>query len=379
MKRLSLRELNRALLDRQMLLTRQRLGVVDAVERLGGLQAQWPPSPYLSLWTRLEGFRHEDLSRPIEKRQLVKATLQRTTLHLVSAAEYAAWATITAERRQNSWKPPGDGVEGMIRKLHGIALEFAKGVARTRAEIVAHLEPHLPRDKNLRAYSEWAMLGAGSLLLEPACALWEHRRDARYVAAPPSLCRRPSPAAAHDLAVRRHLAAFGPATVADIAAWSGARTPPIREALGRMDVVTFEDEKGRELFDLPKAPRPDPGTPAPPRFLPRFDNAILGHAAPERARIMPDRFRSAVVFAAEVRATFLVDGFVAGKWSIEATPARAVLQLKPFAPIPREHRDALFEEGKRLLRFAEPGSRAHVVKAKGPGVPRKSETRQRWV
>jgi hypothetical protein len=380
---LTLRELNRAHLARQLLLRREKLSPVAAVERLAGLQAQWPPSPYVSLWSRLEGFEREALSRPIERLEVVKATLLRTTLHLVTAREYPMYALATAERRLNTWRPRGggEGLPELLERLHARALDFARGTPRTRQEIVEHLEPHLPDDARLRDYSAWAMLGAGSLLLEPACALWDHRRDARYLAAPKALRAVPDTQVAHGLLVRRYLAAFGPATLRDLASWSGARMPPLREAVERLgdELKRFTDERGRELFDLERAPRPSPDVAAPPRFLPRFDNAILGHEPAERERILPNRHRRAVIFAAEVRATFLVDGFVSGTWDVRSQGGQAVLRINPFARLSGTDRVELVEEAGRLVQFIEPEAKTHrvAVLATGP-TGRTRSTRLKW-
>jgi len=163
--------------------------------------------------------------------------------------------------------------------------------------------------------------------------------------------------------VRRHLGAFGPATVADIATWSSVRVPNIRAALARMkDLRRFTDELGRELLDLSAGPRPSADVVAPARFLARFDAAILGHAAPERTRILPEAFRKQVIFSAEVWPTFLVDGFVAGRWTVAVRPREAVLELKPFKRLARSDRAALVEEGERLARFYAPEAKTHGVR-----------------
>jgi hypothetical protein len=178
------------------------------------------------------------------------------------------------------------------------------------------------------------------------------------------LRKAPKPEAAYGLVVRRYLGAFGPATVADIATWSSIRVPNIRAAIAQIkELRRFTDERGRELIDLLRAPRPSADAAAPPRFLARFDAAILGYAAPERARILPEEYRKAVIFSAEVWPTFLVDGFVAGRWTIAVRPKEAVLELKPFKPLARGDRTALAEEGEKLVRFYAPDSKVHGVRA----------------
>ncbi len=365
--KLTLRELNRALLARQLLLKRQKLDVVDAVERLACLQGQWAPSPYVALWSRLSGFEREQLTRPIDRGEIVKATLMRATLHLVSATEYPAYSLATMEGRFGAWRPPGGPALAELDELHRGVMAFAGKTPRTRAEIqdftANHLPPRAIKDERLRNWFSWAAVATSGLVWDAAGAHFEHRQLGRHIAAPARLRKAPKPAAAYTLVVRRHLGAFGPATVADIATWSSVRVPNIRAALAQMkDLRRFTDERGRELIDLSNAPRPAADALAPPRFLARFDAAILGHAAPERTRILPEQYRKAVIFSAEVWPTFLVDGFVAGRWGIAVRPKEAVLELKPFKPLARAHRAALALEGEELVRFYAPESKVHGVR-----------------
>jgi winged helix DNA-binding protein len=365
---LTLRELNRALLARQLLLSRQRLGAVDAVERLACLQGQWAPSPYVALWSRLLGFEREQLTRPIDRGEIVKATLMRATLHLVSAREYPAYSLATMEGRFGAWRPSGGPELADLDKLHRAVMTFAAKTPRTRAEIqeftAGHLPPTAAKNERLRNWFTWAAVATSGLVWEAAGAHFEHRQLGRHVAPPPKLRKAPTPAAAYAVVVRRHLEAFGPATVADIATWSSVRVPNIRTALAEIkDLRRFTDERGRELIDLTRAPRPSEEVAAPVRFLARFDAAILGHAAPERTRILPEAFRKQVIFAAEVWPTFLVDGFVAGRWTVAVRAKEAVLELKPFKPLARAERTALVDEGEKLVRFYAPESRTHGVRA----------------
>jgi hypothetical protein len=206
-------------------------------------------------------------------------------------------------------------------------------------------------------------VATSGVIWEAQAAHFEHRQLARHVAPPATLRKSPKPKEAYELVVRRHLGAFGPATVTDIATWSSIRVPNIRAALGRMkDLRHFFDERGRELIDLARAPRPSAEQAAPARFLARFDAAILGHAAPERTRILPEAFRRHVIFSAEVWQTYLVDGFVAGRWTIAVSPKEAILELKPFKALGRADRAALIEEGERLVRFYAPDSKSHGVR-----------------
>ena len=364
---LTLRELNRALLARQFLLRRQRLSVVDAVERLACLQGQWAPSPYVALWSRLSGFERSDLTRPIDRGEIVKATLMRATLHLVSAREYPAYSLATMEGRFGAWRPPGGPALADLDKLHRSVMTFAAKTPRTRVEIQEFIADHLPpsaaKNERLRNWFSWAAVATSGLIWEAAGAHFDHRQLGRHVAPPAKLRKAAKPAAAYELVVRRHLGAFGPATVADIATWSSVRVPNIRTALaGMKDLRRFADDRGRELIDLARAPRPSAEVVAPPRFLARFDAAILGHAAPERTRVLPEAFRKQVIFSAEVWPTFLIDGFVAGRWTIAVRPKESVLELKPFKPLARADRAALVNEGEKLVHFYAPDSKTHAVR-----------------
>lgn len=361
---LTLRELNRALLARQMLLTRQRVGAVDAIERLACLQGQWAPSPYVALWTRLAAFKREDLTAPIDKGLVIKATLMRATLHLVSAKEYAAYALTTLDGRFAAWRPPGGPDLAALKDIHDKVFAFAGKTPRSREEIRKFIARDAPKEERLRNWYLWAAVTASGIVWEKSGAHWEHRQLARFVAPPARLRKAPKPDAAFDLVARRYLAAFGPSSVRDLANWSGCRVPALRAAIERIkDLRRFRDEGGRELVDLPKAPRPPAETVAPVRFLARFDAAILGHDAAERTRILPAAYKKQVIFAAEVWTTFLVDGFVAGRWKIAATPKQAVLELLPFGRLAKTDRAALVDEGERLVRFYYPDSKTHGVKA----------------
>ena len=365
---LTLRELNRALLARQMLLERQKLSVVAAIERLGGLQGQWAPSPYAALWTRLRGFERAALTAAIDRGLVVKATLMRATLHLVSAEEYPAYSFATMDGRLGAWRPPGGPALADLEKMHRSVRRFAAKTPRTREEIRDHIADHLPRsaakDERLRNWLLWAAVATSGLIWDPAGARFEHRQLARHVAAPARLRRKVAPDAAYELVVRHHLAAFGPVSVADIATWSSIRVPHIRSALTRIKgLARFRDQRGRELYDLAGAPRPPGDTPAPVRFLARFDAGILGHDAAERTRILPAAYKKQVIFSAEVWPTFLVDGFVAGRYRLAATKREALVTLEPFTPLRRADKTALTEEGEGLARFYFPESAAHGVRA----------------
>jgi len=362
---LTLRELNRALLARQLLLKRTKLDVVTAIENLACLQAQWAPSPYVALWSRLAGFERDQLTRPIDRGQVVKTTIMRATLHLVSAREYSAYHRATLEGRFGAWRPPGAPSLADLEKIHARVLRFASTAPRSRKDIEELLAKDAPKDARMKNWLLFtAITSANGLIWEATGAHFEHRQLARFTAPPARLRRAIAEGAAFDLVVRRHLGAFGPASVQDISTWGKVRVPNIRASLARIkDIRRFRDENGRELFDLAKAPRPPADTVAPVRFLARFDAAILGHDAAERTRILPAEYKKQVIFSAEVWTTFLVDGFVAGRWKIAATPRQAVLELLPFKRLAKSDKSALIDEGERLVRFYYPDSTTHGVKA----------------
>jgi hypothetical protein len=343
---LTRRELNRALLERQLLLERKTLGAVKAVERLGGLQAQWTPSPYLSLWTRLEGFERDELTGALQGRRLVKALLQRGTLHIVTPGDY--WAISTARRELGGvlWPPSYEALvpKARLGELAQLVLAELETGQRTFKEIRALLEPHA-KGAATPTYLWRRVQGQASVVHVPPSGIWGYGGHGVYASAAGRLKGEPPPAAeAFDHLVRRYLGAYGPATKQDIGQWAGIpRLKPIVESLERLSVRTFADERGRILYDLPRAPLPDPGTPAPVRLVPRFDNLVLSHA--DRSRILGDLPSSRIVTNnGLVHATILVDGFVAGTWQLE----RGGVVLEPFGRLDAETKRALKVEAQRL-------------------------------
>jgi Winged helix DNA-binding domain len=350
MRTLTLRELNRALLARQLLLRRHRLSVTQAVERVAALQAQWPPSPYLGLWSRLDGFAPDQLVRAVARRTVVKATLMRTTLHLVSAADYLAYA--------GTYR--GSRIRDLERQLAALGEEadfagegerlaaFAAEHPRTRPELLALLERPKLRIEERSPWLTWYGLAAHAGLVNgPESSVWRsHTAGGTFVPARTWLGADAAwgDAAAANL-VRRYLAAFGPASRADVAKWTGMARSVVDRGLSQLELRQFRDEHERELFDLQRAPLPPAGTPAPARLLPRFDLLVLGHD--DRRRVVADVHRSSVIQGGEVSATFLVDGFVAGTWSFEDGRVR----LQPFGPLPRAARREVEDEASRLEAF----------------------------
>ena len=349
---LTLRELNRATLARQLLLERASLSALEAVERVAGLQAQVPNPPYIGLWTRLRDFQRDELTRLLQQRKVVRATMMRSTLHLVSAEDYL-WLRPLLQ-------------SALTRALHAFFARQAKGVdvrpfveaarvyveesPRTFVELRAHLTALFPdTDPALMAYIVRTHL---PLVQIPPGGVWGFGGSPAHTLAETwlehSLC------ASEDMRplIMRYLEAFGPATVRDIQAWSGLiKLSGAMNAL-RSELHLFRDEAGNELFDVLDAPLPSEDTPAPVRFLPEFDNLILSHV--DRRRVIADSNRSAVFLTVgRVRATFLIDGFVGGTWKVEKDGGMAILVIEPFGPLEKAVRDALSEEGGRLIRFIE--------------------------
>jgi hypothetical protein len=359
------RELNRALLARQLLLERAALTPRDAIERLAGLQAQFPPAPYVGLWSRLERFAIADLEAALARRTVVKATLMRGTLHLVSARDYPAFSTATTRSRPERWAPASRRLPDGER-IHRALLRYARTV-RTRDELVARLVAEGVPATLAGPLLWWLIASHGWLVHAPPSGSWSHHRPGDLIAADAWIrgAREPELAAAVQLLVRRHLRAFGPATVDDLASWSSIRTPAIRAALAALGpaVRTFRDVRGRTLYDLARAPLPDPGTSAPVRYLPKWDSTLLAYAPAARVRILPEERRKTVIaLNGDVAQTILVDGMVRGTWTIARRPREAILTVSPFGRLTAADRRALAAEGDRLVRFIAPGSAAHGVR-----------------
>jgi hypothetical protein len=358
---LTLRELNRATLDRQMLLRREPVTVLDAVGRLAGLQAQVPNPPYIGLWTRLRDFRREDLTREMEARRVVRTAMMRSTLHLVTADDLSDLRPPlqpALDRALNAFF--GRRAKGLdIGKLVGAARPFVEEAPRTTGELKRLLSSlETDRDPDAMAY---AVRNHLPLVQVPPGGTWGSGSRGAYTIAG---ARTRQPEGLRTL-LFRYLAAFGPATVMDFQTWSGMvrLKQPVEEIKAELGV--FRDEQGRELLDVPDAPLPPPDVPAPPRFLPEYDNLLLSHA--DRSRVISDEDRKKVFLSAgRVRATFLVDGSVAGTWRVERQREKAELVMEPFAPLSEAARETLIAEGERLVRFVEDGAEAFEVRVESP-------------
>lgn len=358
MRTLTLRELNRATLARQLLLRRHRLSVPKALERTAGLQAQWPPSPYIGLWSRLDGFHPDALVRAVARRHVVKATLMRTTLHLISADDYLAFAGIyrASRIRELQRQLAALGEDADFAEAGERLASLAAERPRTRPELLALLGLPKLRLEERRPWLVWYGLSAHAGLVNgPESSVWRsHTAGGTFVPARTWLGADGASgdgAAAH--LVRRYLAAFGPASRADIAQWTGMARSVVDQGLAGLRLRRFVDELGRDLVDLPRAPLPPPDTPAPPRFLPRWDNLLLAHDI--RTRAFPEEYRRTIIERnGDVPETFLVDGFVAGQWKLEAGRVR----LAPFAPLPRRAWREVEEEAGRLEAFLHAAGKA---------------------
>jgi hypothetical protein len=353
MRVLTRRELNRAFLARQLLLERHSLSATRAVARLAGLQAQHAHSPYLSLLSRLAGFTRGELTTALERRRLVKALLMRGTLHLVTPRDYWAFSTARRELAPLLWPPAYERLvpSSTLGKLAVEAARELGGGPKTLKEMLRSLESHAHGP--ISPAFLWRRLQSYSPIVHvPPSGTWGYHKESVYRAAGDWVPAKPPRAeAAFDHLVARYLAAFGPATKHDVGQWAGVpRVGPIGAALERLDTRVFHDEQGRELHDLPRAPRPSADTPAPIRLVPRFDNLVLSHA--DRSRVLGDVPVSRIVTKnAIVHATILVDGFVVGTWNLEGGRVR----LKPFGRLDAAAKREVQNEAERIEAFVRDG------------------------
>ena len=359
---LSRRALNRALLERQMLLCRAPLPegpgragrVIETVEHLGGLQAQAPFPPYYGLWSRLAGFRPEDLAELLLSRAVVRIALMRGTIHLVSARDCAVLRPLT--------QPVMDRALKLIFGKQLATVDTTAVAAAGRA--LVEEQPRTFSDLGALLARRWPEHEPGNLaqavralvplVQVPPRAVWGRAGQALHTSAESWLGRPLDPQPSLTGLVRRYLAAFGPATIADIQTWSGLTRlrEPVEQLRG--ELRTFRDESGRELFDLPEAPRPGPDTPAPVRLAAEFDNLVLSHA--DRTRIISDEDRGRMFTPNGIfPGTVLLDGFVAGMWRITRAGGTATLIIEMFRDrVPADDREAIIGEGLRMLAFVAP-------------------------
>ena len=358
-RKLTLRELNRATLARQMLFE-HTAQLIPVVERLVGLQAQQAQPPYVGLWTRLQNFQRDDLAKLIDSRQIVKATWVRATLHLLTAADYLRFRTTI--------QPALEGASASIAKRRGgdfdhdfvltAARDFIAETPRTFAEITTMLEALLPDvDVGSMRYTVRTHI---PLVQVPTSTPWSYPGNPQFALAESWIGQTFSADTDFRALFFRYLAAFGPASAADMQTWSGlAKLKDAVEAL-KPELVVYRDEQNREIFDLPDLPLPDAESPVPVRFLPEYDNLLLSHS--KRTRVIADAHRSQVYLPGlRVAATILVDGFVAGTWKVAEKKGVAALTITPFEPPVPSIRAALVDEGERLVRFIEADARSYEV------------------
>jgi hypothetical protein len=359
---LDVRTLNRALLERQMLLRRRRVRALEAVERLVALQAQVPRDPYVALWSRLDRFRPTALAEPIADRRAVRMTLLRGTLHLVTARDAIGLRSLiqpVIEGTLYGSSPLRTAVgsvdtAGLLRFLRVLLEERP----HTRAELVKEIGGRWPDvDATSLGYAIYLL---PTVQVTPR-GLWGRSGPSAFTTVEAWLGRPIERDVEPDDMILRYLAAFGPATVADAQTWSGISG--LRGAFERLSprLRTLRDERRRELFDLPNAPLPSPTAAAPPRFLPEYDNVVIGHK--DRSRIVP----SGLPVWTEVGwGTVLVDGFVAARWKLEGDGAEATLRIEPFRTLPRVERSDVSEEGRRLATFLAPDAARLRVRFTAP-------------
>lgn len=366
---LSLRELNRATSARQMLLNRVSVPAVDAVEHLVGMQAQEPMDPYLGLWSRLEGFSPSELAGLLLEHRAVRCTLMRGTIHLVNAGDYLVLRPFVQpmlDRIFRNGRAFGARVNVDLDRIRDACVELVRQEPRTRGELRRLLAERWP-EEDAEAMS-FILLTVPLVQATPR-GVWGSAGAARWALAEEWISRPIPEVAPVEEVVLRYLGAFGPASVADARQWCGVGG--LREVFERLRprLVTFRDPSGRELFDLPDAPRPDAGTPAPPRFLPQFDNVFLSHA--DRSRMSPEQFGGEMKNIWNAIGTgrlagrgqkviswsmFTVDGYLAGTWKAQKDGPRAVLQVQPMVKLSAADGEQLAAEGRALLSLLAPDS-----------------------
>ncbi len=336
---LTQRELNRAVLARQLLLERARLPIPRALERIAGIQDQYAPNAYIRLWSCLEGFERDDLTRALERRSAVQATLMRETIHVVSRRDYWSFA-VAIRAAQREWflrvRKPRPKERDLERQATELRALLADGPRRHEelVEIVGR---------------RWGMVGPWlDLVRVPPSGTWEQRRAHLFQTAEAWVGPEDvDEDEAREHLVRRYLAAFGPASRKDLSKWSHLQLGDIGPVLERLSLRRFRDEQGGELLDLPRAPLPDPGTPAPVRFLPTFDALLLVHA--RRTGVLPEKYRP-LIFSTKMPqsiGTFLVDGSVAGTWKY----AGGHVEWTAFERLSRSAARDVAAEAERLTAF----------------------------
>ncbi|WP_406302318.1 winged helix DNA-binding domain-containing protein [Streptomyces sp. NBC_00885] len=354
------RALNRATLERQLLLRRAprpAMSVKGAVEHLVGLQAQNVKPPYYALAARLEGFDPEELSGLMASREVARLVTMRSTIHTHSAEDCLTLRPLVQAARDRELKQFRTGLAGVdLIRLGAISRELVEEQPRTMKELREALLTQWP-DADPFALSVAARCVLPLVQVTPR-GLWGRSGQVALTTAEHWFGRTSEPAPAPDATVLRYLAAFGPASVRDMQTWSGLTR--LREAFERLrpQLAVFQDENGVELFDLPDAPRPDADTPAPPRLLPEFDNLLLSHA--DRTRVVPEEYRQRTWKGNQAHCTFLVDGYLAGIWRLTETKDSAQVIVQAFGKLTRAQCEAVAEEAERMRTTLSPAT-AHDI------------------
>jgi Winged helix DNA-binding domain len=348
--------LNRALLERQLLLRRADMTPLQAIEHLAGMQSQAPNAPYVGLWTRLAEFRPAELAQLMTERAVVRAHLMRNTVHLVTARDCLAAGGLFRDlhARRFASSPFAAALAGVdLPALLAAGQALLAEQPRTRGELGRLLGERWPaQDPASLAY---AVTHLTPTVQVPPRGIWGRAGPAAFTTAEAWLGGPLAPSPSPDGLVLRYLAAYGPATVRDVQAWCGlTRLAEVAERL-RSRLRAFRGPDGGELLDLPDAPRPDPDTPAPPRFLPEYDNVLLSHA--DRARIIPGRRRVPLPPGlGGTGGTVLIDGLWQATWKLARDRGGAALRIEPFTRLSAAQAAEVTAEGARLLAFAAPGA-----------------------
>ncbi|MDX2683606.1 winged helix DNA-binding domain-containing protein [Streptomyces soliscabiei] len=345
---LGARALNRATLDRQLLLRPSSLSAGAAIEHLLGLQAQNVKPPYYALAARLDGFVPEKLSTPMAGREVVRIVSMRSTIHTHTADDCLTLRPFVQPARDRELTHFRKGLAGVdLDRLAVLARDLVETEPRTMKQLREALSMEWP-DADPQSLAVAARCRLPLVQVTPR-GLWDRSGQVALTTAEHWLGRPTAPAPTPDAVVLRYLAAFGPASVKDMQTWAGLTR--LREPFERLrpHLLTFRDEHGVELFDLPDAPRPDPQVPAPPRFLPEFDNLLLSHA--DRTRVVPPQYWGRSWQGNQAYCTLLVDGFLAGLWKLE----QDTLVIEPFGRLTKTQRDEVTEEGVRMLSTMHPG------------------------
>jgi len=311
---LSARQINRSVLDRQLLLKRADLDIPAALQHVGGLQMQYAPSGYIGLWSRLGDFRRDALTRALEARSVVQATLMRSTIHLVAAEDFWPMCAAIRDSRQQWWIRIARS-----RKMNDIPHEAIAGALRAALDDGPKTSAELILTMERAGFEKPLWEGAGlwlDMVRVPPSGTWERRRADRFGLADQWIAREDvEEVDGLNLLLTRYLQGFGPATLADASTWAGVPRPRLEPIAASMDLVSYGDESGATLLDLAEAVLPDPDTPAPVRFLPTWDATLLAHC--RRSGILPEEFRKAIFHTKNPQSvgTVLVDGAVAATWA----------------------------------------------------------------